>query len=289
MSGRLDGKVAVITGGASGMGQATVYRFLAEGASVVIGDMNGETGADTMAEIAKQGAADRAAFMVTDVAEEADIEALVNRATTDFGRLDCIFNNAGIGGAIGPISQTRVEEWDFTFNVLVRSVFLGIKHAARVMQDQGDGGSIISTSSIAGLGGGAGPHAYSAAKGAVVNLTRAVSGELANYRIRVNAIAPGVINTPLFQGGRREKMEAFAKAKNPWPRLGTGEDIANMAVYLASDESEYVTGQNMVVDGGVMASGPNMWGSDPESPMLRKSGVTHGSTGRDNDIRDVER
>ncbi|MBT4170047.1 MAG: SDR family NAD(P)-dependent oxidoreductase, partial [Rhodospirillaceae bacterium] len=156
MSGRLADKVAVITGGASGMGQATVYRFLAEGAKVVIGDLNAETGAATMAEITKRGAADRAAFMVTDVAEEADVEALVACATDKFGRLDCIYNNAGIGGAIGPISDTRVEEWDFTFNVLVRSVFLGMKHAARVLQDQGEGGSIISTSSVAGLGGGGG-------------------------------------------------------------------------------------------------------------------------------------
>jgi len=278
MSGRLANKVAVITGGASGMGQATVYRFLAEGASVVIGDMNEETGAATMAAIGQKGMADRARFMATDVAEEADIEALVNRATSDFGRLDCIFNNAGIGGAIGPITQTRVDEWDFTFNVLVRSVFLGIKHAARVMQDQGEGGSIISTSSIAGLGGGAGPHAYSAAKGAVVNLTRAVSGELARHRIRVNAIAPGVIKTPLFHAGRPEKAEALAMQTVPWPRLGTGDDIAAMAVFLASDEAEYVSGQNMVVDGGVLANGPDMWGTGPESPMLHKAGVTRGST-----------
>jgi len=226
--------------------------------------------------------------MATDVAEEADIEALVNSALTNFGKLDCVFNNAGIGGAIGPISQTKVEEWDYTFNVLVRSVFLGIKHGARVMQAQDKGGSIISTSSIAGLGGGAGPHAYSAAKGAVVNLTRAVSGELANYSIRVNSIAPGVIMTPLFASGREAKMEAFALPKNPWPRLGTGDDIANMAVYLASDESEYITGQNLVVDGGVTAAGPNFWGQDAESPMLKKSGVTHGSTGRSADLRDVE-
>ena len=163
MGSRLDGKVAVITGGASGMGRAKVFRFLAEGASVVIGDLNEETGRATLSEIEKRGAADRAVFITTDVAEETDIETLVNRATTNFGRLDCMFNNAGIGGAIGPISQTRVEEWDYTFNVLVRSVFLGIKHGARLMQAQAKGGSIISTSSIAGLGGGAGPHAYSAA------------------------------------------------------------------------------------------------------------------------------
>jgi NAD(P)-dependent dehydrogenase (short-subunit alcohol dehydrogenase family) len=288
MSGRLDGKVAVITGGASGMGQATVYRFLAEGAKVVIGDMNAETGAATMAAIEQQGASDRAAFLVTNVAEGVDVEALVARATDQFGQLDCIYNNAGIGGAVGPISDTRVEEWDFTFDVLVRSVFLGIKYAARVMQRQGKGGSIISTSSIAGLNGGGGPHAYSAAKAAVANLTRSVSGELARHRIRVNAIAPGVITTPLFHSGQAEKFEAMAKQKVPWPRLGTGEDIAAMALYLASDESEYVTGQNMVVDGGVAANGPNMWGNDPDSPMLRKSGVTHGSTGIANDIRNVE-
>jgi NAD(P)-dependent dehydrogenase (short-subunit alcohol dehydrogenase family) len=284
----LENKVAVITGGASGMGQATVYRFLAEGAKVVLGDLNAETGATTMAAIEKMGATDRAAFLVTDVAEEKDIEALVSCATTKFGRLDCIFNNAGVGGAIGPITETRVDEWDFTFNVLVRSVFLGIKHAAKVMQDQGEGGSIISTSSIAGLGGGAGPHAYSAAKGAVVNLTRVVSGELARHRIRVNAIAPGVIATPLFHAGRPEKAEALAMKSVPWPRLGTGEDIAAMAVFLASDESEYVSGQNMVVDGGVTANGPDMWGTGPDSPMLRKSGVTRGSTGLGNDIRNVE-
>ena len=288
MNSRLDGKVAVITGGASGMGKATVFRFLAEGASVIIGDLNEDTGKATLSEIEERGAADRAIFITTDVAEETDIENLVNSATINFGRLDCVFNNAGIGGAIGPISQTRVEEWDYTFNVLVRSVFLGIKHGARVMQAQGKGGSIISTSSIAGLGGGAGPHAYSAAKGAVVNLTRAVSGELANYSIRVNSIAPGVIMTPLFASGRAAKMEAFALPKNPWPRLGTGDDIANMAVYLASDESEYITGQNLVVDGGVTAAGPNFWGQDAESPMLKKSGVTHGSTGRNADLRDVE-
>lgn len=289
MSGRLDGKVAVITGGASGMGQATAYRFLAEGAKVVIGDLNAENGAATMAAIARQGVAEQAAFLLTDVAEEPDVEALVAAATARFGRLDCIFNNAGIGGAVGPITETRVEEWDFTFDVLARSVFLGIKHAARVLQRQGEGGSIISTSSIAGLNGGGGPHAYSAAKAAVANLTRAVSGELARHHIRVNAIAPGVITTPLFHAGRPEKTEALAKQTVPWPRLGTGEDIAAMAVFLASDEAEYVTGQNMVVDGGVSAAGPNMWGNSPDSPMLRKAGVTRGSTGLGNDIRDVER
>ena len=254
MSGRLADKVAVITGGASGMGQATVYRFLAEGAKVVIGDLNAETGAATMAEITKRGAADRAAFMVTDVAEEADVEALVACATDKFGRLDCIYNNAGIGGAIGPISDTRVEEWDFTFNVLVRSVFLGMKHAARVLQDQGEGGSIISTSSVAGLGGGGGPHAYSAAKAAVANLTRAVSGELANYRIRVNAIAPGYVVTETNAAMVADpEIAKFLANRTALGRWADPEELAGAAVFLASGAASYITGQVLTVDGGFTA------------------------------------
>jgi NAD(P)-dependent dehydrogenase (short-subunit alcohol dehydrogenase family) len=284
----LDGKVAVITGGASGMGRATVLRFLDEGARVVIGDLNAETGGETMAAIAEKGQAERAAFLVTDVAEETDVAALVDCATDQFGRLDCIFNNAGVGGAIGPITEIKAEEWDFTMAVLARSVFLGIKHAARAMQRQGDGGSIISTSSIAGLGGGGGPHVYSAAKAAVANLTRSVAGELAHYAIRVNAIAPGTITTPLFHAGSPDKAEARARAKTPWPRLGVGEDIAGMALYLASDESEFVTGQIMVVDGGALALGPDIWGNGPGSPLMRKAGVTRGTTGLGNDIREIE-
>jgi len=287
MSGRLDGKVAVITGGASGMGQATALRFLSEGASVVIGDLNEESGAATMAQFAEQGFDRKAAFIKTDVAQEADVEAAVALARERFGRLDCIFNNAGIGGAIGPITETRVEEWDYTFAVLTRGVFLGLKHGARAMKEHGDGGSIINTASIAGMGGGAGPHAYSAAKAAVANLTRAVAGELAHFRIRVNAIAPGAIQTPLFHSGRADLMQNLAKAKTPWPRLGVGDDIANAALFLASDESEFMTGQVMVIDGGALAQGPDFWGHAPDSLFLRKSGVTHGSTGAAPSLREI--
>lgn len=288
MTGRLDGKVAVITGGASGMGQATVLRFLAEGASVVIGDLNADSGAATMDAISDKGWSGRAVFKVTDVAEEADIEALVGCAVDKFKHLDCIFNNAGIGGAIGPITETSVADWEFSFAVLIRSVFLGMKHAGRVMKQQGTGGSIISTASIAGMGGGGGPHAYAAAKAAVINLSRSVANEMANWSVRVNAIAPGAIITPLLHSGHAERAEAQAKKITPWPRLGSGDDIAAMALYLASDESEFVTGQVMVVDGGALARGPGLWDHSPDSRLMQVVGVTRGTTGLGNDIRELE-
>ncbi len=202
--GRLQNKVAVITGGASGMGRATVLRFLAEGARVVIADYNAATGEDTLAEASRAGHADRARFIRTDVAKEADIEAMIRCATDTFGRLDIVFNNAGVGGAIGPLTETSVADWDYTFDVLAKGVFLGIKHAARVMRAQGRGGSIINTASIAGLSGDGGPLVYSAAKAAVISLSQSAAVELAGDRIRVNAICPGFIVTPLAQGANRE-------------------------------------------------------------------------------------
>lgn len=287
MAGRLEGKVAIITGGASGMGRDTALRFLQEGARVIVGDLNEANGAELLRDGERLGGADRLAFRKTDVSSEADVVGLVEAAVDGFGRVDCIFNNAGIGGAFGPITETEVEEWDFTMAVLVRGVFLGMKHAGRVLKQQGQGGSIINTASIAGLGGGAGPHCYSGAKAAVANLTRAVACEMAPYRIRVNAIAPGAIRTPLFHSGRPEKMEALARAKTPWPRLGEGQDIANAALFLASDESEFMTGQIMVMDGGALAAGPDFWGYGADSTFLRKVGVNYGSTGRATDVRDV--
>jgi NAD(P)-dependent dehydrogenase (short-subunit alcohol dehydrogenase family) len=285
MSGRLQGKVAVVTGGASGMGRATALRFLDEGASVVVGDLNEASGEETLALAAERGQADRLRYLKCDVAEEADVKALVAEATAAFGRLDCMFNNAGVGGAFGPISETLVEEWDYTFAVLVRGVFLGMKHASAALKAQGQGGVILSTASVAGLGGGAGPHAYSAAKAAVANLTRCVATELAQHRIRVNAIAPGAILTPLLHSGQPERMEAIVKAKTPWPRLGEGADIAAMATFLASDEAEFVTGQVLVVDGGALAAGPDFWGLGEASLFTRKAGVNRGSTGQEGTVR----
>jgi NAD(P)-dependent dehydrogenase (short-subunit alcohol dehydrogenase family) len=285
MGDRLAGKVAAITGGASGMGKATVRRFLDEGAKVMIGDLNAEVAARAMAEFEAAGHGANVQFRQCDVSIEDDVAELVDTAVGGFGRLDCIFNNAGIGGALGRIAEIHVDDWDHTFAVLVRGVFLGMKHGARAMIAQGQGGSIINTGSIAGLGGGAGPTAYAAAKGAVMNLTKAAAPELAANRIRVNAIAPGIIRTPLFHAGKPEKAEALVAGKTPWPRLGEGEDIANAALYLASDESEFMTGQAMVVDGGILAKGPDVYGANPDSPVLRRAGITHGSTGREPEWR----
>lgn len=285
MQGRLNNRVAVITGGASGMGKATVRRFLDEGAAVVVGDLNAETGAAMLKEMAS----DKVDFLRTDVAQENDVAALVAHAVERFGRLDCIFNNAGVGGVFGPIGQTSTEGYDYTMAVLVRSVFLGMKHAASVMQRQGQGGSIISTASIAAITGGNGAHVYSAAKAAVIGLTRSVALELAPHRIRVNAIAPGVIETPLLAGERPGKMEAIAQSKMLWPRLGRGDDIAAMAAFLASDDGEFVSGQVMVVDGGLTAQGCNLWEMGTDGPLTRNAGINRGSTGQASEARRLPR
>jgi NAD(P)-dependent dehydrogenase (short-subunit alcohol dehydrogenase family) len=258
MGGRLDGRVAVITGGASGMGRATVLRFLDEGARVVVADMNEATGAETLELARARGAGDRACFVRTDVSQEEQVEAMIARATSEWGRLDVVFNNAGIGGAIGSTLETEVDDWDFTFAVLVRGVFLGIKHGARAMVEHGGGGSIVNTASVAALSGGAGPVAYSAAKAAVVNLTRATAVELAERRIRVNAICPGGILTPLLHRGNEEPMKQRLEHLQPWPAVGQGEHIAGAALFLASDDAAFVTGEALVVDGGLTAGGPNL-------------------------------
>ncbi len=284
---RLKDKVAVITGGASGMGRATVLRFLAEGASVVIADYNAGTGADTLALAEAAGDGERASFIRTDVAREADVEAMLAHAVQRFGRLDILFNNAGVGGAIGPLTETTVEDWDYTFDVLAKGVFLGIKHGARIMKKQGDGGSIINTASIAGLSGDAGPLVYSAAKAAVINLSKSAAVELAPDRIRVNAICPGFIATPLAGRGDPERIrEAFARSQ-PWPEAGSGEHIAGAALFLASDDATFVTGEALLVDGGLTAAGPELSKkfSQVSGRHAPVSGVTKGSTGEPPELR----
>ena len=290
MSGRLDGRVAVVTGGASGMGRASVLQFLEEGARVVIGDLNEATGAETVALAEAAGAGERVCFEPVDVASEADIERLVSTAQSRFGGLDVMFNNAGVGGAIGPLVETSVASWDYTFDVLAKSVFLGMKHAARVMQAQGRGGSIINTASIAALSGDAGPMVYSAAKAAVVSLSKSGAVELAPDRIRVNAICPGFIATPLADGGRPdETRERFATAQ-PWPEFGRGEHIAGAATFLASDDAAFVTGETLVVDGGLTAAGPELSRKFPRTSgrNSRVTGVTKGSTGQPPEIERLE-
>lgn len=293
-AGRLDGRVAVITGGASGMGRSTVLRFLDEGASVVVADLNEGTGKETLELAEKKKAASRVRFLRSDVSREADVEAMIELAMTEFGRLDVVFNNAGIGGALGSLLETEVDDWDFTFAVLVRGVFLGIKHGARAMQATGLGGSIINTASVAGLSGGAGPAAYSASKAAVINLTRAAALELAEHRIRVNAICPGGILTPLLHRGNPEQVKRRLDSLQPWPEAGTGENIAGAALFLASDDAAFVTGESLVVDGGLTAMGPALPRrmrpeSDEAMAQFQFVGVDKGTTGEPPVIRKLER
>jgi NAD(P)-dependent dehydrogenase (short-subunit alcohol dehydrogenase family) len=284
MTGRLDGRVALVTGGASGMGLATVRRFLDEGAKVVVADLNAESGAAAVTEL---DAGDRVRFERVDVSVEEDVERAVDAAVSTFGQLDIVFNNAGVGGAFGAVTDLDVEDWDYTFAVLVRGVFLGIKHGARRMVEQGWGGAIINTASIAGMSGGGGPLCYSAAKAAVINLTRAAAVELAPHRIRINAINPGTILTPLMHGGRPDRVADRLSRFVPWPdTVGRPEDIAGAALFLASDDAAYVTGEALVVDGGLTAAGPGLIrGGGPGSTPPGFVGANRGTTGEGTVIR----
>lgn len=289
MAGRLTGKVAVITGGGNGIGRATALRFLAEGAAVVIADLNQASGRETVALARQAGHGERVHFVAADVSREADVAAAIAAAPERFGRLDCVFNNAGVAGAFGPITHIDAEEWDWTFAVLVKGVFLGMKHGARVMKAQGQGGSFINTASIAGLTGGDGPQAYSAAKAAVINLTRAVAVELAPERIRVNAICPGGILTPLLHRGSPELIEPLLTSLQPWPEAGQPEHIAGVALFLASDDAQFVTGEALVADGGLMAAGANALRTLGQGQMLyAAAGVDRGTTGLEPTLRLLE-
>src|SRR5580700_4622887 len=288
---RLENKVAVITGGASGMGRATTLRFLDEGASVVIADYNEDTGKQTMALAAERGFCEPVRFIRTDVAQESDVAAMIELAVTDLGGLDIVFNNTGVGGALGPIWDVEVEEWDYTFDVLAKGVFLGIKHAARAMKRLGRGGSIINTASVAGLSGGGGPLVYSAAKAAVINLTKGSALQLAADHIRVNAICPGGVLTPLTDRGDPAPAAKRMEQMQPWPDHGKPEHIAGAAFFLASDDSAFVTGEALVVDGGLTAAGPAIWrrlGAAREAG-LSQVGVNRGSTGAESTRRPVHK
>jgi NAD(P)-dependent dehydrogenase (short-subunit alcohol dehydrogenase family) len=262
MTGRLDGKVAVITGGTSGIGARTAEIFVEQGARVVLAGRSAERGEILAARLGKNSL-----FVRTDVAKETEVKNMIERAVDHFGRLDCLFNNAGIGGPSGQIESTSWEEYTACMDVLVGGVVMGIKHAAPVMKRQG-GGSIISTTSVAGMRAVYGDHVYSLAKAAVIHLTSCVAMELGESGIRVNAIAPGGIITPIFGLGagltqseaneKLDRVEAWLEKSQPIQRAGLPNDIALAAVYLASDESTFVNGHNLVVDGGLI--GGVSWG-----------------------------
>ena len=274
MSNRLEGKVAVVTGASSGIGEASARRFVEEGCKVVLGDIQADIGAALADELGPG-----VVFAQCNVTVEDEVSNLVDVAVKEFGQLDVIFNNAGIVGAIGPIETTLEAEWSATLAVLLNGVFFGMKHAARVMKPR-NSGSIISMSSVAGLTGGLGPHAYSAAKHAVVGLTKNVGAELCGNGIRVNAIAPYSMATPMVAEAYLHDHNAIDEAtkmltdESPLVgRPGLATDVANAALWLASDESGYTTGHTLTTDAGItsgaMPGGPRF---NEYSPMQREAG-----------------
>lgn len=274
MSARLDGKVAAITGAAAGIGEATARRFVEEGAKVVIGDIQDNAGQALAEELG-----DSAVFVHCDVTSEDDIAALVDKAVNHFGQLDVMMNNAGIVGARGPVATISADEYDATMNVLLRGTFLGMKHAARVMQPRNTG-SIISLASTAGVIGGLGPHVYAAAKHGVVGLTKNVAAELCRSGIRVNCIAPGSTATAMVAKAHLDDHSALDAAverlKDTSPikgRPGMPLDVANAALYLACEESGNTTGHCLAVDGGqTTGSTPNDPPYSSPLPFMREAG-----------------
>jgi NAD(P)-dependent dehydrogenase (short-subunit alcohol dehydrogenase family) len=281
MVARVEGKVGVITGGASGFGAATSRLLVAEGASVVVADIQDDRGRAVADELGAN-----AVYVHCDVTSEDDVAAAVDLAVSRFGALDLMFNNAGIVGAVGPIDSLQMDEYEFTMAVLLRSVALGMKHASRVMKPQGSG-VILSTSSIGGLVGGLGTHVYGAAKAAIIQLTRNVAAELAPWNIRVNAIAPGKMVTEMNAGlifGDPDDLaslsERLTATGTPLPgRPGLAIDIAHAVLWLASDDAGFISGHTLVVDGGLTTgSKENMRPGDPigrntnYEPLVREAG-----------------
>jgi NAD(P)-dependent dehydrogenase (short-subunit alcohol dehydrogenase family) len=268
---RLQGKVAVVTGGASGIGRATVELFVEEGAHVILADVQDAAGGEI--ERRFQG---RVAYRHCDVTSEADIAAAIQAAVDTYGGLDILFNNAGAGGARERIDEMTGDAWDRTQALLLRSVALGMRYAVPPMRARG-GGAIVNTASIAGLQAGFGPIAYSTAKAAVIHLTKAGAAELAQFGIRVNAICPGYILTNIFAAsagipaaaapGVNAALAHIAPMAQPVAKPGNPRHIADACLYLASDAAAFVTGTHLVVDGGITIGPRTAWDPDTPSPI----------------------
>jgi NAD(P)-dependent dehydrogenase (short-subunit alcohol dehydrogenase family) len=257
MEKRLEDKVAVITGGTSGIGERTAEIFVEQGAFVVIAGRSSEKG-DAIA----QQLGEHAVFVRTDVTQESDVKNMINLSIERFGRIDCLFNNAGAPGPIGAIEEIALTDVYAAMSLLFGGVFLGMKYVAPIMKKQGSG-SIINNASVAGIRVGFGPTIYSAAKAAVIQLTKCVAMELASFGVRVNSISPGGIATPIFAKAfgldtsdadrSVEAMASYLKERLPLQRSGLPDDIAYGALYLASEEGSFVTGHDLVIDTGMIA------------------------------------
>lgn len=255
---RLQDRTAVVTGAASGIGRAIARRFAAEGAFVVVADVTEtprEGGAPTVEGIREAGGA--AVFLACDVTQNADLEAAVARATAERGRLDVMVNNAAIGGDT-PLHETSEADWDRVMAVNAKGVFLGCRAAVRQMLGQAPRGEtrgrIVNISSQHGMIRAPNDFAYGVGKAAVVYMTRQIAGDYAEHGIVCNAVAPGKILTGKTGPAIAPETLAYSQSRTPWPRLGKPEDVANAALFLASDEASYVTGENLMVDGGWMAN-----------------------------------
>ncbi len=256
MGERLKGKVALITGAGSGIGRAMAVLFAREGASVVAGDLNASGNAETIHFIEKQGGTALAVQLNVTVAQE--VEAAVQATLDHFGTLNVLCNNAGTGEQHASILDLQESEWERVFALNAKGVFLGIKYGAAAMIQAGQGGSIINTASVAGIVGNPGYAAYASSKAACIHLTRTAALELAHSHIRVNALAPAFTATPMVDAmvsTHRDPERALQKLGSliPLGRLGTPEEIANAALFLASDESSFTTGTVLVLDGGLTA------------------------------------
>ncbi len=253
MTGHMKDKVALVTGGSSGIGRAAALAFAREGAKVVVADVQVAGGQETVRLIGDAGG--EAVFVRTDVASPVEVQALVDQAVQRYGRLDCAFNNAGIEGTLAPTAECSEENWNRTLEVNLKGVWLCMKAEIAQMLKQG-GGAIVNTASVAGLVGFQNLPAYCASKGGVVQLTRTAALEYAKMGIRINAVCPGVIRTAMVERvtGGNPQTEAQFVAMEPVGRMGTPEEVAAAVVWLCSDAASFVTGHPMVVDGGLVAA-----------------------------------